>query len=211
MAKMKPNKTWGVLILALSGLFISTWLANKGTLVLGEEKLLAFVFGWPESWRIGFLILTLLGSVWILAVVLIALLIKERYDTALRIMVAGISAAAVANFAKTLVERPRPVMLTEILQREIFVLGYGFPSGHVALATALSVTLGAYLPKKYWYIVPLWIFIVATSRLYLGVHAPLDLVGGFCIGLLAAMCVLLVLPVDKKLRGIRIAKKHKQG
>lgn len=211
MAKMKPGRTWGILGLALCGLFVSSWLANSGTLITGEERLLALVYGWPESWRIGFLILTLLGSVWILAVLLIALLIKARYDIALRAMTAGITAALVANLAKTLVERPRPVLLTEIVQRELFVQGYGFPSGHVALATALAIITGMYVPKKYRYVVPLWILIVATSRLYLGVHAPLDLVGGFFIGLLAALCVLLVLPPDKKRRRIRIAKNHKQG
>lgn len=211
MIKLQSKKAWSILLMALIGLYFSTWLANEGTLILGEEKLLQIVYGLPEQLRIIFLILTMLGSTWILAIVLIILLIKERFDIALRVMAAGLSAGLIAAIAKSLVGRPRPVLLTEILQREIFVLGYGFPSGHVALATAIAVTCGVYLPKKRKLFIASWIGIVAISRLYLGVHAPLDLVGGFCIGILASVTTLLILPPGRQIRGIRIAKKHKQG
>jgi membrane-associated phospholipid phosphatase len=32
-----------------------------------------------------------------------------------------------------------------------------------------------------------WIVLVAWSRIYLGVHAPLDVVGGFVLGLLVVL------------------------
>ena len=212
MIEIKPAQVWPLLLAAVAGLFLSGWLARSGVLILGEEHLLTWIYGMPEELRLTFLVLTLLGSTWVLAVILIGLLIKSRFDIALRVMLAGLAAASAAALAKELVGRPRPVLLlTEILQRELLVSGNGFPSGHVALATAVSMVLGAYLPKKRRYIVPIWIGVVAVSRLYLGVHAPLDIVGGFCIGLIAAICVLLVFPPHKMVRGIRVAKKHKRA
>jgi undecaprenyl-diphosphatase len=207
-SNQKSKKIWLVLLGSIVGLFISAWLAKRGRLVLGEEHMLVFIYGLPESLRLFFLTVTFLGSAWILAVVLIALLMKERFDIALRVMTAGIGAYIVVGFAKEFVGRPRPGELADLLQRELLVFGYGFPSGHTALATAIAFVLAAYLPKERRFIVPVWIGLVATSRLYLGVHAPLDIVGGFCIGILLAVCVLIILPPGRNISGIRLAKKQ---
>jgi undecaprenyl-diphosphatase len=207
-SNQKSKKIWLVLLGSIVGLFVSAWLAKRGRLVLGEEHMLVFIYGLPESLRLFFLTVTFLGSAWILAVVLIALLMKERFDIALRVMTAGIGAYIVVGFAKEFVGRPRPGELADLLQRELLVFGYGFPSGHTALATAIAFVLAAYLPKERRFIVPVWIGLVATSRLYLGVHAPLDIVGGFCIGILLAVCVLIILPPGRNISGIRLAKKQ---
>jgi undecaprenyl-diphosphatase len=207
-SNQKSKKIWLVLLGSIVVLFVSAWLAKRGRLVLGEEHMLVFIYGLPESLRLFFLTVTFLGSAWILAVVLIALLMKERFDIALRVMTAGIGAYIVVGFAKEFVGRPRPGELADLLQRELLVFGYGFPSGHTALATAIAFVLAAYLPKERRFIVPVWIGLVATSRLYLGVHAPLDIVGGFCIGILLAVCVLIILPPGRNISGIRLAKKQ---
>lgn len=212
MITRDKSRSWAILFSAIVLLLASSLLAKRGTLVLGEEKLLELIYGMPNNLRLFFLAITLLGSAWAMAVVLIGLIMKERFDIGLRIMLAGLSTYTVVWIAKELVARPRPgELVTTILQRELLVMGYGFPSAHTALATALAVTLGVYLPKNRRYVVPAWIGLVAVSRLYLGVHAPLDIVGGFCIGLIAAMCVIIALPPHKNVRGIRVAKKLKQS
>lgn len=212
MITRDKSRSWAILFSAIVLLLASSLLAKRGTLVLGEEKLLELIYGMPNNLRLFFLAITLLGSAWAMAVVLIGLLMKERFDIGLRIMLAGLSTYTVVWIAKELVARPRPgELVTTILQRELLVMGYGFPSAHTALATALAVTLGVYLPKNRRYVVPAWIGLVAVSRLYLGVHAPLDIVGGFCIGLIAAMCVIIALPPHKNVRRIRVAKKLKQS
>lgn len=66
---------------------------------------------------------------------------------------------------------------------------YGFVSSHAsnsfAVATFAWLCLGKLNPKWKWLM--LWASIVSYSRIYLGVHYPLDLIGGAVIGGLAAI------------------------
>lgn len=211
MLKRSAKRIWLLLLVSLTVLFISAWQAKKGTLIFGEEHLLSLIYGMPDEFRLMFLVLTLLGSSWIMAIVLIALLIKERFDVALRVILSGFGAIFITALAKEFIGRPRPGLLTDIFQRELFVFGYGYPSGHTALATSIALILGAYIPESRKAVVPIWIGVVAVSRLYLGVHAPLDIIGGFVIGLIVATCVLLVLPPHKMVRGLGVAKKRKRA
>ncbi len=66
--------------------------------------------------------------------------------------------------------------------------GFSFPSGHTASATAMYGSLAMYL-KKRWVTVCCcaMILLVGGSRLYLGVHAPQDVLVSLAVG-----CVMLV-------------------
>jgi len=94
-----------------------------------------------------------------------------------------------ANLFKYGFERPRPCR-EEALQTSMrFVADgcgrFGYFSAHAASAMGIAVFLGLILKNKYKYlpfILLFWAVIIAYSRIYLGVHYPLDIVTGMFFG-----------------------------
>jgi undecaprenyl-diphosphatase len=67
---------------------------------------------------------------------------------------------------------------------------YSFTSSHAAnhfgMATFVSLTL--YSTFRRWiYLSYLWAFFIAYAQVYVGVHYPLDVVGGAGLGVLAGL------------------------
>lgn len=65
--------------------------------------------------------------------------------------------------------------------------GSSFPSGHTQNAATFYTTLALRVQRKwFWILVNVLIFLIAISRLYLGVHFPKDVLVGAILGILWA-------------------------
>jgi len=125
--------------------------------------------------------------------VLIALILR-RVRLAATMAVAGVGVYFLARFVKEIVQRGRPeALIGDIQEREMFASGsLGFPSGHVAVAAALTVVVTPYLRGR-WRLLPVALaVIVCLGRMYVGAHVPLDLVGGAALGTSAGYAAKLI-------------------
>lgn len=171
------------LLLAIGLFVISVFLARRPDVPAWEIDVFNAIYGLPDFLQPIFFVITQTGSIWMLAAILLLYLAKRNYHILLRFLLTGTLAYLLSGFAKDLWGRARPAdILENIVNLDYVVRGPGFPSGHTALATALALTAGHYLPQKYRWIVPVWIIGVALSRMYLGIHFPMDILGGFAIG-----------------------------
>ena len=108
--------------------------------------------------------------------------------------VAAGAAWVLANVAKVIADRPRPyqVMAGAVLRQQP-AHGTSFPSSHTAVALAVVIALVPFLARPLAAAGIAYAVLVGWSRVYLGVHYPLDVLAGAGIGMAAGGVILLAL------------------
>ena len=171
---------------------------------------------WIES---ALLDLTALGGPMVLWLVTFAvmgfLVLQARYRTALVILITAISGELINQAMKQTFMRPRPTVVPHLRH----VVSPSFPSGHAMESALIYLTLGAMLmrvaesrlTKMYCLAMALLLtLLVGVSRVYLGVHYPTDVIGGWILGFAwASVCWLIAQRIEAK-TGV-IAERKQSG
>lgn len=114
------------------------------------------------------------------------------------IVAVGLADQVASSLFKPYFARFRPCHNPDIDQMVHLVRGcggkYGFVSSHSSTTFALATLLWLLLRGqiRYVYLLFVWAFLVSYSRIYVGVHYPLDLAGGAAMGIMCAAGTALV-------------------
>jgi undecaprenyl-diphosphatase len=152
--------------------------------------------------------ITALGGVTVLTLITLLvvgfLIAIRKHSTAIFVACAVASGALVSSGLKSIFVRPRPEIVPHLVQ----VTSASFPSGHAMNSAMVYLTLATLLARSqkdrrvrvYLIMIALVLtLMVGSSRVYLGVHWPSDVLAGWSIGALwAALCSAVGKALQKK-------------
>ena len=161
------------------------------------------------AWMVGAALdITSLGGATVLGLTVFAvagfLLLQGLWRRALFVTIASFGGWFLNGALKQLFQRPRPDVVPHLRE----VMSMSFPSGHALQSAVVYLTLGALsmhiakrrVTKLYCMSVAmLATVLVGSSRVYLGVHYPTDVLAGWLIGLSwALLCWMIERSLERR-------------
>jgi membrane-associated phospholipid phosphatase len=113
-------------------------------------------------------------------------LLRRRLAPLVLVVLADAAAEGVVGLLKSAIGGRRPHLAHRLVP---LPHSASFPSGHAATSFACATVLSVLVPRA----APAFFVLaaaIAYSRLYVGVHWPLDVVGGAALGVLIALLLL---------------------
>ena len=155
---------------------------------------------------LGLAVAAIVGFLWL----------QGMQRTALFVFAASTGGWLLNGLLKAAFARPRPDIVPHL--REVMTLS--FPSGHAMTSAAVYLTLGAMLmriserPITKFYcmgVAMLATILIGTSRVYLGVHYPTDVLAGWLIGLSWALICWLIERRIERQAGLKQEQREQQA
>ena len=173
----------------------------------------------PRWLLTGALDITALGSPVVLGLVVLAvtgyLVLFGLYRTATFVFVASCGGWLLNWALKAVFDRPRPDVVPHLRE----VMSSSFPSGHALTSAAVYLTLGTLLMRlvegrlaKFYCIAVAMLatLLVGSTRVFLGVHYPTDVLAGWLIGLSWALLCWMVERALERRAGLKREQRQYQ-
>jgi undecaprenyl-diphosphatase len=180
----------GLALLAVAGMLVqdppAAW----------EESVFRALNELPHNVEPVLWVLQQMGSALVMPVAAIVLWrMTHRWQPPVALLAAGFLLGWVgAKVVKAMVGRGRPGAIFDdvILGFDVPVAEIGFPSGHAVLAFTLVAVFAPYLSKRGRLVAVGVAIAVGLTRVYVGAHFPLDVIGGAGYGVAIGIFATLV-------------------
>lgn len=179
---------------------VACQVANGGIAIL-DEKLRLWVYSIRCPVLSDFFIpITRFGDkrTYIILAVILLVVPKTTKKFGIPFSLTAISSVSLYKFVKNCFKRPRPPVEMRLIKQG----GFSFPSGH-SLNCIVCVGLIIFLVRKYCpnriianvltVLLSLLIILIGVSRVYVGVHYPTDIIGGWSLGMAFLIIVMMII------------------
>lgn len=135
------------------------------------------------------LIITSFGSVYFSILVVCIIYWCYNKDIGFKLGIIMACSGVLNSIVKNLVQSSRPIGVEGINSiGEFSAPGYSFPSGHTQNITTLGISMYIVTRNKFLLLAScILIILVGISRMYLGLHWPIDILGGFILALIISI------------------------
>lgn len=162
---------------------IREWAYGQRTPVLNRILIgITYLGNWQTIVSLGLVLLAYPGT---------------RKNIGLPFAVTAVSSTVIYKVAKSIFQRPRPELAVRIIKEG----GYSFPSGHSMNCLVIYGML-IYLTRRYCrnkrianiitVVLSLLILAIGCSRVYVGVHFPTDILGGWSLGIAVLTAAIII-------------------
>jgi undecaprenyl-diphosphatase len=108
---------------------------------------------------------------------------SKKWREIVLVFFSGVTAWVIASILKIIIQAPRPYLVLENIVPLLQKTDFSFPSGHATFYMALAFAL-FFSHKKIGYLFMFFALLIGLARIIIGVHFPIDILGGYILGII---------------------------